>query len=913
MYPIFRGAPSLQGCRLLQNRIPFKKSEEILKSAVYQTLLKSFKHYVLKRVLRLLAGYMPLRIRILLWVSTLFLATIFFIFVISDYEISSSLATERSSLIKEVKEVDKKNERNILKFLGININNDAQKMYDVYESLRVSSQWREKFLPDAYNIRTKSWGSSAAVLATYSWLDMVNVEVNGETTAYIRQAAPFLRKYLKVPISENITLYVTQTEDGLLTAHVAVPFWRNKALAKYIDNTKYPDYFLTKGPNQWLLYEADELLKIDTSSLTIKDDEISTHLFDESVTIHSENEYYFLLDTVKTMIDVTKNALKKNPSLLNILRNQKKHQPYLQKKIARIKKSINYQRKYCEGPLCMSTSSYKDPPWATRRNFEHKLEQKKLIWELSMLTRTGMWNFSPFSKGAPQGIVTELEPTTTTHPDFFKYVSEGFYREDVFLNKKINVKRRCKLTVGDNQYDQKVIFKGITGGKAQSCRNCCLDILYTDDLKEPYITNTNYITYQKPPMLKANIAAITFGIALDPLLINLALVSPNDVAFIFNNKNIRLYTTSGEIIDITDDHSDENRQRLISEDQGSLIDKNGNKIFFTYLTNLTDNDDHIVLIEKQESRTAIIDKINKHIKSLSHRVILHSSVLIILSLIVIMIILNKVIRHITKPINSLARLTRDVTSRKLDSIEISEKHSQRKDEIGTLYTSFAEMITAMKEGNKVRGLLDKVVSKQVAAKIVKEGIKLGGEKRNLTVMFCDIRNFTSITEKMDPVDVLIMLNECLTLLSGIIDDFEGVIDKYEGDKIMTLFGAPLDNPNHSLQAVLCSIEMQKALAVWNDHREKNGFCTLEVGIGIHSGVAVAGNVGAENHLSYTVLGHFVNVAARLCDAAKGREILISKETLDASQDHVEADENPPKHFKGITDPITTYSVTGKKK
>jgi class 3 adenylate cyclase len=856
---------------------------------------------------------MPLRIRILLWVSTLFLATIFFIFVISNYEINSSLTKEKASLISQIKKVDEANDKNILTFLGININNDAQKMYDVFESLRTSTQWRKKFLPNAYNIRTKSWGSSAAVLATYPWLDLINVEVNGKPTAYIRQAAPFLRKYLKVSINENITIFVTKKDDGLLTAHIGVPFWTNDAIGKYVDNKDYPDFFAIKGPNQWLLYNADELLSIDTESLSIKDDELYKHLFDEAVTIHSEKEYYFLLNSVKTMIDVTKNALKKNSQLINILRNQKSHQPYLERKIAKIKSNIDYQRKYCEGPLCNFVTLYNDPPWATRRNFEHKAEQKKLIWELCMLTRTGMWDFSPFEKGAPKGIVTDLEPATSNQPDFFKYVSEGFYREDIFLNKTINVKRRCKLSVGDKEYDQKVIFKGISGGKALSCRNCCLNILYDEDLKEPYLTNTNYITYQKPPMTKENVAAITFGIALDPILINLALVSPNDVAFIFNNKDIRLYTTSGQIVNITNDHSDENRERLITEQQGSLIDKHGKKIFFTHLTKLTDNNDHIVLIEKEESRTAIIDRINKHIKSLSHRIIINSSILIICSLITIMFILNKVIRAITKPINSLARIAGDVTSRKLESIEIDENQAKRKDEIGTLYTSFADMLTAMKEGNKVRGLLDKVVSKQVAAKIVKEGIKLGGEKRNLTVMFCDIRNFTSITERMDPVDVLVMLNECLTLLSGIIDDFEGVIDKYEGDKIMTLFGAPLDSPNHSLQAVLCSIEMQKALVIWNDHREKNGFCKLEVGIGVHSGIAVAGNVGAENHLSYTVLGHFVNVSARLCDAAKGGEILITKETLNASEEHIKAQQNPAQHFKGITDPIITYSVTGKKK
>jgi adenylate cyclase len=157
-----------------------------------------------------------------------------------------------------------------------------------------------------------------------------------------------------------------------------------------------------------------------------------------------------------------------------------------------------------------------------------------------------------------------------------------------------------------------------------------------------------------------------------------------------------------------------------------------------------------------------------------------------------------------------------------------------------------------------------------------------------------------------------MLNECLTLLSAVIDDFEGVIDKYEGDKIMTLFGAPLDNEFHELQAVLCAIEMQRALFLWNETRTRSGFCKLEVGIGMHTGEAVAGNVGAENHLSYTVLGHIVNLSARLCDSASAREILVTKETLEGIKDHVIYTENPPRTFKGISNPIVTYSILRKK-
>ena len=107
--------------------------------------------------------------------------------------------------------------------------------------------------------------------------------------------------------------------------------------------------------------------------------------------------------------------------------------------------------------------------------------------------------------------------------------------------------------------------------------------------------------------------------------------------------------------------------------------------------------------------------------------------------------------------------------------------------------------------------------------------------------------------------------------------------------------------------------MQKTISIWNAEREKNGLITLEIGIGIHSGEVVAGNVGAANHLSYTVLGNIVNLSARLCDEAKPREILTTEQTIENIKSLITYTKNSPKNFKGISNPIITYSIHGKKK
>ncbi|MCH9811520.1 adenylate/guanylate cyclase domain-containing protein [bacterium] len=855
---------------------------------------------------------MALRIRILLWVSALFLLSMASIFLISDFQLSHSLTKEKSKLIERVKKIDTAKDKNILKFLSTHFNNRVQKIYDVFDVLYKSTRWRERFIPDQHNIDTKSWGASAALLSNFPFIDMINVEINKNTQAYIVQSSPYLRRYIKVPIEEDLTLFITKLEDENLVAFVGVPFWKNDALKKYIDKELYPNFFISRESNEWLLYDAKELLATDTDTLTTKNEKLYNHLFDEAITIHSKKEYNFLLDNMKVMIDVVKNKLLKHKKLISILENQHSHQDYLLDKVKMILPDIKYRRNYCIGPLCDFDDYNKAPDWQSSRSFQNKYTQKELIWELCMLTRTGIWNFSPFTPGAPKGIVRSFDQRRDEKKSpFYQNVVEGFLNADVFGKTPLQVERNCSLQLEDPEYDKKIVFQG-KEGVTSSCENCCIKILYDKTLKNPFLTNTMYITYRKPPMNKANEAAITLGVTLDTILLNLALVSPDDVALIYNDKYIRLYTTDGKITNISSSFENKMLQKLLEEKRGSITNTKGENIYFTHLTKITKDDGHIILFEKEQNRVALIQQINNHVRALSKTIITYSSIVVLCALVIVIFILSQVIKAVTRPINQLAKHADHVTEQKLENIHLDSAVAKRTDEIGTLYTSFTEMIESMKEGNKVRGLLDKVVSKEIASKIVAEGVELGGEKRYLTVMFCDIRNFTSTSESMDPIDILKMLNDCLTLLSGIIEKFGGVIDKYEGDKIMTLFGAPIDTPEHEAQAVLCAIEMQKALAVWNDHREKEGYCRLDLGFGIHAGEAVAGNIGTPNHLSYTVLGHFVNVASRLCDAASGKEILVTKEVFDHVKDKVDFIENEAREFKGVSNKIVTYSILKKK-
>lgn len=209
---------------------------------------------------------------------------------------------------------------------------------------------------------------------------------------------------------------------------------------------------------------------------------------------------------------------------------------------------------------------------------------------------------------------------------------------------------------------------------------------------------------------------------------------------------------------------------------------------------------------------------------------------------------------------------------------------------------------------KVHDVLNKVVSKKVASEILNGHDHLGGKELDVAVLFADIRGFTRITEKMSPQETIALLNECMGRISQIIDQYEGVIDKYVGDEVMVLFGAPDYCEKKSFKAVEAAIAMMQSLQCWNEERKKAGLFPVEMGIGIHMGNVVAGNMGTEERLNYTVLGANVNLASRLCDSAGPSEILVTDAVSPEIQEKIDLEAIPPRQFKGFSEPVKVHRI-----
>jgi len=211
----------------------------------------------------------------------------------------------------------------------------------------------------------------------------------------------------------------------------------------------------------------------------------------------------------------------------------------------------------------------------------------------------------------------------------------------------------------------------------------------------------------------------------------------------------------------------------------------------------------------------------------------------------------------------------------------------RADELGQLAESFNSMSVGLAERDQVRDLLDKNVSPEVAAQLMRDGAALGGEEREVTILFADLRGFTTLSEKLSPPDLLALLNRYLDRMSAEIERQGGVIDKYIGDAIMALFGAPVTQGDAADRAVTAAQAMERALIVLNAELAAEGKPPLAIGVGINTARVVAGNIGSSRRLNYSVIGDGVNVAARLQSLTRTPEyatsIIVSSATLAATR------------------------------
>ena len=227
-----------------------------------------------------------------------------------------------------------------------------------------------------------------------------------------------------------------------------------------------------------------------------------------------------------------------------------------------------------------------------------------------------------------------------------------------------------------------------------------------------------------------------------------------------------------------------------------------------------------------------------------------------------------------------------------------------------------EYITEGKQRRLMRAAFDKYMSSEVVEEIMRhpEAIKLGGEQREISILFSDIAGFTTISEKMSPEDLVALLNRYLSAMTTIIKTtHRGNVNKYLGDGIMALFGAPLHDPKHASLACYAALDCQAELARLRRIWVEEGLPEIGARIGINSGPCIVGNMGSEERMEYTVTGDSVNLASRLEGASKYYDtlILVGQRTAELAKNDVEVREIDLLRVKGKKEPVVVFELLGR--
>jgi len=220
------------------------------------------------------------------------------------------------------------------------------------------------------------------------------------------------------------------------------------------------------------------------------------------------------------------------------------------------------------------------------------------------------------------------------------------------------------------------------------------------------------------------------------------------------------------------------------------------------------------------------------------------------------------------------------------------------------------VVTEQSDKRFVKELFGRYISPQIANEIVSRAdtgeLRLGGEQREVSVLFADIRNFTTISEQLAPEAIVKMLNTYLSVMADAVVRHNGIVNKFAGDSIMAVWNAPQSQPEHALLAVKAAWEAQQKVAELK--QSDSQLFPVQFGIGINTGIALAGNVGSAGRSEYTVIGDSVNTSSRICSSTPGGEVWIGAGTYNQTKDYIETEKLEPQSLKGKAAPVAVYRV-----
>lgn len=797
---------------------------------------------------------MRLRTKIFLFIGGLFLVS-FLLAQILDEVVSSKLVKHNERIIeKKIKERNAQRRSSIQTYMHMRLQYEQATIKAIIHRIEGIKYWQKAFSPTDFNLKTNTWLSAAELLVNNKRLDLIENINNQKLSSLIILDQPPPYHILALPLTGDVKLCIVDPQlpgMSLEGPFIGIPFMYNELI--YTKTSQLSAGMLPPDPDQifYLLYDPQFIEQFDENALAKKIKEFHVKAFDEHMTdVQLDFSQLTALSTaINRAFEYMKQAqryLRANPQVTKDL----------------IEKSGEWFHRKFENYYDI-THGYNDA-YDIDRIMADRFDQIEMIWQVLAFNATGLYHYDPFDRSAPRGI---------GHAGSKNHIGRAILTKSVFFSHPVD-----RLTNQVYKGDHGRIFIGESVGFSSKDEG------------------------------GINQGRLTLGVDIRNILEGITLVSNQYALMLVNGKVVQAYDNQGlafKYIEGTFPLS-----AISKQPTGIFKDRSGEAFYYETINLLGTNEVQLILYNTRDKEYALLDIATESARHLGNQLAMQTSIIAFMTLIVVIIVVHFLSKKITTPISILADTSRKVQEGQLERIDLPEKISNSKDEIAELYYSFREMITGLQEKEKVKGVLNKVVSPQIANKILDGQVELGGEEKVVTVLFADIRHFTQITEQIPPSELISILNLYMTVLSKTIDHYEGVIDKYVGDQVMALFGAPLSSIESAHHAVECAIQMIHTIQELNEERMQHQQLTFEIGIGIHTGIVVAGNMGAENRMNYTVLGANVNLASRLCSIAEGNQILVSKETLESYhvKDYISYKEIEEISLKGFSTPISVFEV-----
>jgi class 3 adenylate cyclase len=825
---------------------------------------------------------MSLRYRLFIWISALFLLAGIVTYTLEIFVTAKEMKRTRQQLKQKIIDLNEKKRENIEAYLTTTIGQEEAKVDILLERLSSFPLQASAFAPTSENADQGTWLVSSKVLHNNNWLDFIQNTNQGTLASLIIPRSTKLDHSFRVEISDDLAWILMGDLSKHPEPYLGVRLRFDIEFSNADLNPKEVIETPGRYPRAYLLFSWRDLLAPDAANL-------KSPLFTGAIPpIHANLNVPW---TDGSMIDI--------PAFFKAFQEGR---DYLQKSLATaseqqidqvkgwIEKQFS-QRGQDLNVVTIPKSLYKTlpSPFLQREldDIVMRYDQVYMIWALAVMNDIHIFPGDLFAPSSPRGIAVHFGENQ---------YGEGIHTRDVFFSQKA--------------FDDAAFFQKNSPPDISANLGSKIALFQAFDLPHVFFGNTVRIEVKNGDEVKEGY--LTLGMDTITILRKLVLAIHETACLVFSGKVVGGFSEDGQELVLSS--SDELPMSSMLAAKSGIVKWKGEDYYYIRMNPFPYLDLHFFLLNPASKEFALLDSLNQSADEIVKHLLMNIHFVAISVLVLAILILHYLSLRITQPISKLATATQEIGEGHLEEAEIPIPSEKDTDEVASLCRSFDHMVKGLKEKEKVKAVLNKVVSQEIAQEILKGNIRLGGEEKKVSILFADIRNFTQMTRSMSPKEVIDLLNDCMTKISYLVDKHGGVIDKYVGDEAMALFGAPVESEDSAHRAIVSALGMVDALKKWNDQRKTEGLSPVEMGIGIHTGLVLAGNMGAENRLNYTVLGSNVNLAARLCSAAKGMEILISESTL--NEPHVRNkilyEEVPPMLFKGFEVPVVVYRVQGLK-